>query len=183
MSPPVPYPPPSEPRDHAVAAKGGALAAGIAPPEPAASVRTLRILLVEDEALIAMMLAEALEEAGHTVVAAHTVAEARAAWAAAEGLGGGCGFDVLVADVGLPDGDGRGLPRELRARRPGLAVVLATGYGADPVVAQDVGGPPSATAFLAKPFDPSELIEVVARVSARAVATTADVVPIRSVGR
>jgi two-component system OmpR family response regulator len=147
------------------------------------SVGPLRILLVEDEALIAMMLAEALEEAGHAVVVAHTVAEAHAAWAAAHGLGGGRGFDVLVADVGLPDGDGRGLARELRARRPGLAVVLATGYGADANVAQDLGGPPSATAVLAKPFDPSELVNVVARVSARTVAATADAVPIGSVGR
>jgi len=80
----------------------------------------LRVLLVEDEALIRINTADMLEDMGHAVVDAGTAAEALEAASAQE-------FDILVTDVGLPDMKGGELAKELRRRHPGIGIVFATG--------------------------------------------------------
>ena len=82
----------------------------------------LDILVVDDHADSATALARLLRREGHRVTTAHTVAEALAA--------AGSRFDVLLGDVGLPDGNGCDLLRALRERghAPRLAVAL-TGHG------------------------------------------------------
>ena len=92
--------------------------------EPApAPDRSLRILLVEDHADTSETMARLLTTMGHQVTEAGTVAAALAAVEAAA-------FDVVVSDLGLPDGDGYDLMRALRRRRetPGIAL---SGYGRD----------------------------------------------------
>lgn len=71
--------------------------------------RALRLLLVEDHADSAEILAELLESKGHTVRIAGTASDALAC-AAAET------FDLVVSDVGLPDGTGYELMQQLRDR-------------------------------------------------------------------
>ncbi len=91
--------------------------------------QSLRILLVEDHADTAAQLCRLLERAGHQVTSAACLEEARAkAAAAATESRNGCGFDVLVSDLGLPDGSGHDLMREL-AERYGLSGVALSGYG------------------------------------------------------
>jgi two-component system CheB/CheR fusion protein len=89
--------------------------------ERAASVSGLRILLVEDHEDTADAMADLLDVRGYRVTVARTLAEARAAAAAAE-------FDLLVSDLGLPDGSGHELMRELSARY-GLRGIALSGYG------------------------------------------------------
>jgi CheY-like chemotaxis protein len=69
--------------------------------------RSLRLLLVEDHPDSAELLAELLESKGHTVRIAATASDALAR--AAEEV-----FDLVVSDVGLPDGSGYDLMRKLR---------------------------------------------------------------------
>jgi len=84
--------------------------------------RSLHILLVEDHADTAHAMATLLSAFGHQVTVAASVAEALAAAAQAESL------DVVVSDLGLPDGTGHDLMRELAARH-GLRGIALSGYG------------------------------------------------------
>lgn len=67
------------------------------------------VLLIEDDASLGQTLAERLEKDGLTVRWAHTVRDARSAFAAGP-------WDLAIIDVRLPDGSGFGLARELRGR-------------------------------------------------------------------
>ena len=81
----------------------------------------LRILLVEDHAATAKAVKRLLEGIGHTVTPASSVASAMEAAAAAE-------FDLVISDLGLPDGEGTDLMRQLRDRYK-LAGIAVSGYG------------------------------------------------------
>jgi len=80
------------------------------------------VLLVEDEALIAEIIGEALAESGHTV---HAVANAQDAIAH---LSNGARVDVLFTDINLPgEIDGVGLAEQARAVNPLLPVLFSSG--------------------------------------------------------
>jgi len=87
--------------------------------------RPLCILLVEDHADTAEAMADLLRLSGHQVTVAGSVGEALAA---ASSGGNGGGFDLVLSDLGLPDGSGQDLMREL-ARRHGLKGIALSGYG------------------------------------------------------
>ncbi len=87
----------------------------------------LRILLVEDHADTAAALADLLDLLGHQVVVAHDVASGLAA--AATALEGG-GLDLVISDLGLPDGSGLDLMRELSGQH-GVRGIALSGYGTD----------------------------------------------------
>ncbi len=119
------------------------------------------VLVVEDEALVLMLLRDVFEDAGLTVRA---VADAEAALAllddrpgvaaGAEDAGALGRLGVLVTDLNLgPGADGITLATEARRRRPGLPVVYVTG-NPDQVAARGLG--PGERLF-AKPFDPAAL--------------------------
>lgn len=97
--------------------------AGAEPPERAD--RPLRILLVEDHADTAEAMAELLRGLDHQVRVAGSVSAGLAAAEAAMEEGG---LDLLVSDLGLPDGNGLDLMREL-SRRYGLKGIALSGYG------------------------------------------------------
>jgi CheY-like chemotaxis protein len=79
-----------------------------------------RVLLVEDSRMVADLVGEVLREAGHEVVATSSMAAALAALA-------GPRFDVVVADLRLPDGRGETVVAAARARNPETAIVVASG--------------------------------------------------------
>ena len=84
------------------------------------TVRTLRILLCEDEELIRMLLVDTLSHKGHYIF------EAASAKAALQhDLDS---IDLLITDIGLPDGSGVDLAHAARIRRPNLPVIYATGH-------------------------------------------------------
>jgi CheY-like chemotaxis protein len=80
-----------------------------------------KVLVVEDHLDTAFLLARFLRAEGHTVTVANGYVDALRA-------GEDERFDVIVCDIGLPDGDGCDLIRELRSRYP-LRAVAVTGYG------------------------------------------------------
>lgn len=87
----------------------------------AATARPLAILLVEDHPDTAEAMADLLRLSGHEVTVAGSVA---AGIAAAEAGA----FDLLLSDLGLPDGSGQDLMREL-GRRYDLKGIAISGYG------------------------------------------------------
>jgi len=124
---------------------------------PYAAPMASRILVVEDDPGIAANLVRALQSAGHEVDSAATLGEART-----RTLGGAAGdFDLVLLDLGLPDGDGVDLCRELQASGSQASVIMLTARAdeIDVVMGLDSG----AVDYLTKPF---RLAELLARVRA-----------------
>jgi two-component system cell cycle sensor histidine kinase/response regulator CckA len=113
----------------------------------------MRILLVEDDRAVRIVLRRALERAGLVVTEA---VDALAALPLVEDLN--FAVDVLVSDVMMPGMDGPVLVARARAVRPALPVVLMSGYAEPPQreAAADPG-----TAFLAKPFSATALVAAI----------------------
>jgi PAS domain S-box-containing protein len=122
---------------------------------PAQAVGTHRILLVDDHRDAAESLAALLEQQGFEVMLADSIASALEQ---AER-----GFDILVSDLALPDGNGRDLARRLSERGP-LRAIAVSGYGADSDVAASRAA--GFRAHLVKPVEPARLIKVIAHVTA-----------------
>jgi PAS domain S-box-containing protein len=124
-------------------------------PEPHDPRRPLRLLLVEDHADTARVLAKLLSLGGHEVTVAHSVADALAAAA-------GQPFDLVISDIGLPDGTGYELMRRLRDRHQ-LRGIAMTGYGMEDDLRQsrDAGF----LDHLVKPVDPNTLQRTIRRLT------------------
>ena len=86
--------------------------------------RPAHVLVVDDHADTADVLARALRMMGYAVRTARSCGTAVAA--ADEGP-----LDLIVCDIELPDGDGDDLLRGLRMTRPSLAAVAVSGHGRD----------------------------------------------------
>ena len=86
-------------------------------------VSRCRVLLVEDHSDTRKVMVRLLKSFGCTVTEASTVAEALAAADRAD-------FDVLLSDIGLPDGSGTEIMHELKARKP-IRGIAVSGYGQD----------------------------------------------------
>src|SRR5687767_12109175 len=109
---------------------------------------TARVLLVEDDARLASMVADYLGEAGLRVSVAPTGVDAMR-------LVGTDDFDVVVLDLMLPDADGLDLCRRIRANSAiPLLMLTARGDPLDRVVGLELG----ADDYLPKPFEPRELL-------------------------
>ncbi|HXF65592.1 MAG TPA: response regulator transcription factor [Burkholderiales bacterium] len=108
----------------------------------------MRILLVEDDAMLADAVARALAQSAHTVDVARDGEQADRMLA----LGG---HDLVLLDLGLPKTDGFEVLRRLRARRSTVPVLVLTVRDAleDRVAGLDLG----ADDYLTKPFHLSEL--------------------------
>jgi PAS domain S-box-containing protein len=133
------------------ATRPGAEAEGRAAP-PA---RPVRLLLVEDQAIVREHMEAQLRDLGHEVVAVPDAAAALAALRANPEIG------LLLTDLVLPGGaSGRELAAAARRLRPGLPVLLASGHGE--VAAAGDGLP-----VLAKPYRRRDLAEMVTRALGR----------------
>lgn len=113
----------------------------------------LRVLLVEDDRELRLTLRDALQVEGHQVLTAASLADARAQWQHAMRPGGE-GIDLMLLDLGLPDGDGADLLA--LGRRPGGPPVLVLSAGnteARKIGLLDAG----ADDYLVKPFGIGEL--------------------------
>jgi PAS domain S-box-containing protein len=119
-----------------------------------------KILLVEDDDTLRTLMKRFLERDGYIVCTAALPSEALV-------LAGDSSrqIDALVSDVYLPEMNGRSLADLIRASRPGLRVLLVSGYTNDDLVLSGKLG--ADTEFLQKPFEPRELIEKVDAMIAR----------------
>lgn len=117
--------------------------AGKAPPAPSAA----RILVVDDDADIASMIAEMLRRDGHDVTVAD---DANAALKAVRQDG----IDLLISDIRMPGLDGPGLYRALEQLRPGLVsrLLFVTGDTLAPEIDRFIGE--TGAPVIEKPLDP-----------------------------
>lgn len=116
----------------------------------------MRVLIIEDEPRMASLLRRSLTEEGHDVVVAGTLADAGRVLSTAS-----VAPDLLIVDRMLPDGDGLGMVRQLRAAgdvRPALVLTAR-----DRVDDRVEGLHSGADDYLGKPF---ALAELLARVEA-----------------
>ena len=108
-----------------------------------------KVLLVEDEVLVAALAVDVLDELGYQTV------EASTAKAATEIAGKGDRFAFAVIDIGLPDGRGDALAIALRRTHANLPIIIATGYDEGQLDARLRGH--KQTAVLHKPYDIAQL--------------------------
>ena len=111
-----------------------------------------RLLVVEDEATIRLLLVEVLQEAGYQVMAAEDGATSMRI------LETSAPFDLLVTDVGLPGGmNGRQVADAARSMQPQIKVLFITGY-ADKAAVGDGDLPPGMD-VMTKPFEITALTQ------------------------
>jgi len=114
----------------------------------------LRILLVENHEDTLKYLTRYLEKQGHEVCAARDMASAIKALSSSK-------FDVLISDIGLPDGDGWQLIREIETKPFGIAM---SGFGTRSDREKSLAA--GFRHHLAKPFLPEDLDALLADAAA-----------------
>lgn len=137
---------------------------------------TQKILVVDDDPVVATSFNRVLTNKGYVVITAQNAREALTK------LQNG-GYDLVFTDIKMPGMDGLELAEQVKARRPWTPVVIITGYGTEANEARAKAA--GVTAFLQKPLSP-EMIEdsaaaalegpraaptVVARIETRTVET------------
>ncbi len=110
------------------------------------------VLLAEDEEGVRQLALESLERRGYRVLAAANGEDALKLASAYEGT-----IHLLISDVVMPGIKGPELADRMRAMRPGIRVLLMSGYAADVVRPNDLRD----AILLSKPFSPSALLKAV----------------------
>jgi two-component system, cell cycle sensor histidine kinase and response regulator CckA len=129
-------------------------------PSPTSVTKVLQggrenVLLVEDEEAVRTFVAKVLKSHGYTVHAAHSGVEALALWRQIKPK-----VDLLLTDLVMPGGVmGRELAERLLAKDPTLKVIYSSGYS--PGMAGKDLKLLEGRNFLPKPYDPSQLLQVV----------------------
>jgi PAS domain S-box-containing protein len=125
------------------------------PPAHQGAARTdpLRVLAVDDDAIVLLNTVTMLEDLGHSVAEVHSGGEALDALAEGE-------FDLLISDFAMPGMNGGELIRRAREVRPGIRAAIVSGYADLPEgTALDVPR-------LGKPFTEDDLAMLIARLMA-----------------
>ncbi len=118
------------------------------------------VLLVEDEGLIRLTLAETLEDAGYTVVSAES------GDAACDLLKERDAFDVLLTDIQMPgSADGIDVARDFHERHPDRPVVFMTGR---PDMLTRMGRLSCCERLLRKPFGSAQMLNAIQALLVRA---------------
>jgi len=112
-----------------------------------------RILIVDDEEMDRVLLAEVLNSAGHEPFFASDGLSALKVWRKSS-------IDLVVTDMVMPDLDGLGLLEAMQAEDPNVLVIAISGTTAKDL---NKAGLMGAHAILTKPVDPSELLEEIER--------------------
>jgi len=121
---------------------------------PARRPRELRVLAVDDEEVSLMLIEKYLSDVGHTVEKASSTEEAVEKLKTAE-------FDLVVTGRAMPGLGGDRMAREAKRLRPGVAVIMLTGFGD-----QMVSGcerPEGVDELVAKPITQDDLLQAVGK--------------------
>lgn len=121
--------------------------------EPEIASKT--VLVVDDDALIAMSTVDLLEDLGHTVIEAHSGS------AALDIIASGRPIDIMITDFSMPRMNGGELAVAARRMRPDLPILLATGYAELPP------GSELDLPRLAKPYQQHHLAAAIAKLVER----------------
>ena len=111
-----------------------------------------RVLLVDDDSLVAMNERSCLETAGFVVERADTLRQAIRLLERQR-------FDLILLDHDLPDGKGRSLIVWLEEQKMDISVIYLS--AAPPAILQEIGRMSRVHAVLAKPVDRGQLVEAV----------------------
>jgi len=132
------------------------------------TIHAVDVLVIDDEPVVRDAVRLVLGHEGFVVEAAADAAAGLAHPALAE-------CRMLLCDLMLPGAGGFEVLRRVRLLRPDVPVVMITGYATDANAERAMLE--GATAFLAKPFDDVELLNLVRQVLARTDAHGEDVTP------
>ncbi len=128
--------------------------------EPVGPTRTLRVFVVENHADTLTYLSLYLESLGHTVLSARTMAHALE-------MLPGANSDVVISDIGLPDGDGWQLLEQAHLPASVYAIAMSGfGMNTDRLKSKAAGF----RQHLLKPFAPAELDAALEEASQEAAA-------------
>jgi DNA-binding NtrC family response regulator len=123
------------------------------------SQRPLRVMVLDDEPIVGKRLKPALEKSGYEV---ETLEDGRLALARMEEAA----FDVVVTDIRMEEVDGIEVLDHVLKRFPDTKVVLITGYATLEIAREAMLK--GAFDFIAKPFTPDDLRQVIARAASGA---------------
>jgi DNA-binding NtrC family response regulator len=115
----------------------------------------MKILVVDDEEIVLESCQAVLEEAGFEAVLVPSADEALKAMKHED-------FVLLLVDVKMPEHDGMYLIQEIKKRWPGKAVIVMSGYYTEETIDEAITM--GAATFIAKPFEPEELITAIHQV-------------------
>jgi len=118
-----------------------------------------RILIVEDDADLRVVVGRALTRAGHSVVEAEDGAKAL------DDLGAG-DYDLVFTDLEMPGRTGLEVIRASKESHPEMPVIATSGKGRPVAVALDLARRCGADAVIAKPFKLSMMVSLTERVLA-----------------
>jgi CheY-like chemotaxis protein len=118
---------------------------------------SIRILVIDDDPLVADVLRDTLERDGHHVTTADGGETGIRAFREARERGES--FALVLTDLGMPYVDGRRVASTVKADSPSTPVILLTGWGRRLVDEGDI--PPHVDHVISKPPDPSELRDAV----------------------
>jgi CheY-like chemotaxis protein len=114
------------------------------------------VLVVEDNSLVRIVIANFLESAGFVVIQAKDGAAALVVLASDEA------FDILFTDVQMPGPiDGAGVAMLMREQRPDMPIVLTSGHGTPEIL-------PTGGRFIAKPYDNRKVVTLLREMAAAA---------------
>ncbi|MBX9757989.1 MAG: response regulator [Beijerinckiaceae bacterium] len=116
--------------------------------------RVLTILAVDDDPLVLMSTGAMIEDLGHVVIEANSGAQAL------EILRGDAKIDLVITDQSMPEMTGVQLAQSMQSERPGVPVVLATGYSDLPP------GSPQLP-MIGKPFNENDLARAIKNAMSR----------------
>lgn len=119
----------------------------------------MRVLVIDDAPFMRQMLREVLEGAGHEVHEVGVPGRAQAALAATRP-------DAVLLDVTMPEIDGLTLLKEFRARDPRVPVLMVSALKQPAIIREAIQL--GAADFIMKPFQPSRLLNALAKVHAEA---------------
>ena len=126
----------------------GPIAAPAGAADTSVAVRRGKVLVVEDVALIRLTTVDMVEQIGFVTAEAGDGAEALAILQQDDAV------DILLTDLGLPGMNGRQLVEEALRLKPGLKVIIASGYSTN----EEEGAKlPDTVGYLTKPFDMAQL--------------------------
>ncbi len=121
---------------------------------PAAKAAIPKVLVVDDEAVVVNSIRKILAPKGFSIEAAYSGMEALAYIHSKD-------FDLVLLDMRISDGNGLDLLEKIKNKRPGLCVVVVTGYASIDTAVEAIRR--GASDYIPKPFTPEELQSVTSR--------------------
>lgn len=116
----------------------------------------MRVLVVDDEPIVLQSCRRVLEAEGWEMISASSVAEALSILESITP-------ELLLVDVKMPVHDGMYLMRKVREKRPGIPIIVMSGYATSETIKEAEGL--GAAIFLPKPFTPDELADTLRSVA------------------